>query len=143
MVTILGMWEPTWMSAERTERRLWKQTVQAFAVDTWAMSPAQGGEFTSPVQYADLAAMLAAHPGPKTFLIPEDTATTAGLSFVDLPDYAHPTNAIYVFGSGTVNMVDHVTEADDVVCICTPGSTHMFAPGVVVAVLVDRCSKLG
>jgi len=131
------------MGAERTERRLWKQTVQAFAVDAWAMTPPQGGVFSSPVQYDDMASMLAAHPGPKTFLMPENTVTLAGLSFVDIPAYVHPADAIYVFGSSSENMVPHVTDADDVVCICTPEATHMFAPGVALAVLVDRYSKLG
>ena len=50
------------MDPERTERRVWKQTIQAFAVDTWGMCDVHGGPFTSPIQYDDLDTMLAAHP---------------------------------------------------------------------------------
>jgi len=142
MITVLGMWETTWMDAERTERRLWKQTIQAFAVDTWAMAPPQGGVFTSPVQYADLASMLAAHPGPKTFLLPSDTAAAASLTYVDLHDYTHPADAIYVFGSARESLVAHVTEGDAVVSICSPGGAHLFSSSAMAIVLADRCAKM-
>lgn len=131
------------MDADRTERRLWKQTCQAYSVDVWGMAPQQYGTFTSPVQYADLAAMLAAHPGPKTFLIPENTAQANGLSYVNLPDYTHPADAIYVFGSSIERLVAHVTDQDAVVSICSPASAHLFASSALTAVLYDRYSKTG
>ena len=142
MVTVLGLWEVEWMEAERTERRLWKQTIQAFDVDVWAMAPHQGGTFTSPVQYDDLTTMLAAYPGAKTFLIPQNTAEAASLSFIDLKDYTHPANPIYVFGSSHENLTTHVTESDDVVSICSPVAAHLFASSAMSAVVSDRCMKM-
>jgi hypothetical protein len=147
MVTVLGMWEPVWMDPERTERRLWKQTIEAFAVDQWGMCAVHGGPFTSPVQFADAAAMLAAYPGPKTFLIPPGRldGLTLGVDYAangPLKDYVHPENAIYVFGSGNDNLVAYLTAADDVVEICTPAATDMFGPVAMGVALYDRCRKI-
>ena len=139
MITVLGLWELGWMEAERTERRIWKQTLQAFAVDNWGMCPPQGGVFSSPVQYADMTTMLAAHPGPKTFLVPRERVEGS----TPLKDYVHPSDAIYVFGSSVENLVSHITEADDVVTIYTPALTDMFASSAMTAVLYDRLAKAG
>lgn len=136
MVTVLGMWESTWMEAERTERRLWKQTIQAFQVDTWAMAPCKGGPFTSPVQYDTLAEMLEAHPGPKTFLIPPGRTDA-----IDLVDYEHPEDGIYVFGNVPQNLVSYITDEDIVVMIDTPHQSDLFASACVSVVLYDRIAK--
>lgn len=137
MITVLGMWEDAWMEAERTERRLWKQTIQAFEVDTWGMCPTHGGPFTSPIQYDDLASMLAAHSGPKTFLIPAGRVEDSQ----SLREYEHPEDAIYVFGNSPENLVGYVDEDDDVVTIDTPSSQVLFAPVVLSVVLYDRMAK--
>lgn len=136
MITVLGMWEPGWMEAERTERRLWKQTVQAFGVTRWAMADVRGGPFTSPVQYETLQEMLAAHPGPKTFLIPPGRTDSWRLA-----DYVHPQNAIYVFGNSKETLVDAVTPDDEVVSICTPNQSVMFGHVALAPVLFDRMVK--
>lgn len=137
MVTVLGMWEHDWMEAERTERRLWKQTIQAFGVDAWAMCDVRGGPFTSPLQHDDLASMLAAYTGPKTFLITPGSFEGG----TPLCDYVHPENAIYVFGNSQESLVNAVTEADAVVSICTPVEAAMFGPAALAAVLYDRMVK--
>lgn len=137
MVTVLGMWECGWMDAERTERRIWKQTIQAFGVDSWGMCDVHGGPFTSPRQFADLGAMLAAHPGRKTFLIPPGRTDSAQ----SLELYAHPVNAIYVFGNSGESLVGHVTDSDDVVSICTPVEADMFGHAAVAVALYDRLVK--
>lgn len=137
-VTVLGMWE-RWLEPERFERRVWKHTIQAFKVDRWGMCDVAGGPFTSPVQYADLATMLAAHPGPKTFLIPPGRIEGTG----NLSEYEHPENAIYVFGRGGENLVKHVTPADDVVSIHMPlGGAELYAAVALGQVLYDRQVKL-
>ena len=141
MITVLGLWEDEWMEADRTERRLWKQTIQAFGVDAWGMSPPQGGTFTSPVQYADLTTMLAAHPGPKVFLIPENTALANDLTSTSLESFVHPADAIYVFGSSVESLVPYLTEDDDVVSILTPVEAHLFSVAALASVLYDRLVK--
>lgn len=126
------------MDAERTERRLWKQTIQAFAVDRWAMCDVRGGPFSSPEQYTDLASMLAAHPGRKTFLIPRESVPSDSC---DLRDYEHPTDAIYVFGNSSESLASHVAESDAVVSIVTPHRATLFGHVALSAVLYDRMVK--
>jgi len=130
------------MEAERTERRLWKQTIQAYAVDQWAMCDVRGGPFTSPLQHADINALLAAYPGSKTLLIAPDTIEAQGVAgSIDLKDYTHPADAIYVFGSSPESLVNHIGETDDVVTIRTPVSAAMFGHVALSAVLYDRMVK--
>ncbi len=138
MITILGMWE-RWENPELVpERRLWKCTIDAFAVDAWGMCDVQGGPFTGLDQYADLATMLAAYPGPKTFLVPANHVEVS----TSLAAYVHPADAIYVFGRAGETLVGHVTPADDVVSIGVPlPESDMFAATVLPAVLYDRMAK--
>lgn len=139
MVTVLGMWEHGWMDAERTERRLWKQTIQSFAVDHWAMSDVRGGPFSSPLQHDTPEAMLEAHSGPKTFLIKPGVVDRSE----KLSAYVHPPNAIYVLGNALRGLEDLVSDADSVVSICTPRGAALFACAALAAVLYDRMVKRG
>lgn len=137
MITVLGMWESDWMEAERTERRLWKQTVQAFAVDEWAMCGVKGGPFTSPLQFEDSDSLISAYPGPKVFLISPHSLEGG----INLVDYQHPDNAIYVFGNSYHDLIKYVTPGDDVVSIYTPTKATMFGHVALSAVLYDRLAK--
>ncbi len=125
------------MDSDRTELRLWKQTIEAFGVEHWCMSPTNNVVYTSPIQHADMEAALAAHPGKKTFMIMPGRMDPVA----DLKTYVHPENAIYVFGCGTDNLVGHVTADDDVVGMHTPSLTAMFGSAAVAAVLWDRLQK--
>ena len=137
MLAVLGMWEEDWMDPERTERRIWKQTIQAFSVDIWAMCPRRGGPFTSPIQYDTLEEMLVAFQGPRTFFIPPGRL----MGSTPLSEYKHPEDGIYVFGNSPENLVKYVGPGADVVSIYTPGPATMFAHAALGAVLYDRLVK--
>ena len=134
MVTVIGMWESEWMDWERTERRIWKQTIQAFEVDHWVMVPGETGKFTSPEMYDDMKTALAACPGKKTFLV-------APKSYPDakpLHLYKHPKDAIYVFGNSVEHLLGFVTDKDDIIGLHTPVPSGMFGHTVLCSVLYDR-----
>lgn len=138
MINVIGLWESEWMEADRTERRLWKQTIQSYSVDEWCMVPPQGGTFTSPVQCADLNMALANHSvGTKVFLIPGDTEPNG----VSLASYTHPTDATYIFGNSIESLVGFVGQGDDVVYIPVDVDAHLFASAAVSIVLYDRKAK--
>jgi len=141
MITVLGLWDPVWMDPARTERRLWKQTIKAYAVDTWGMVPPRGGPFSSPVQYETPAEMLAAHDGPRTFLIAPDSVPHGHARRYELAEYEHPGRAIYVLGNTADGLAKHVRPCDDVVSMRTTVRAHMFGHAVICAVLYDRQSK--
>jgi len=137
VITVLGMWEAGWFENARTERRLWKQTIQAFGVDAWEMCGVRGGPFTSPVQHESPRAMLDAHPGRKTFLVPPGRVPGS----VSLADYHHPRDAVYVFGCAGDTLAGYVADGDHAVSIVTPRDTDLFAPAALAAVLYDRTVK--
>jgi len=136
VITVLGLWESLWFEGERTERRIWKQTIQAFGVRHWAMCGINGGPFSSPAQFPDVESMLAAYPGRRTFLIPPGRVES-----VDLVDYSHPPDAIYVFGNTTESLARYVTPNDDVVSIHTAAPVDLFPYPALGAVLYDRMAK--
>jgi len=142
MITVIGAWEPNWMDAERTERRLWKQTLQSYQVDEWRMWPPQGGVFTSPLQFDNLTSSLEGTTGTRIFVTPEKTTQDFNLTTIDLTEYEHPEDAVYIFGSTDQNNRDIIRDGDDVVTIFTPQMTDWFAPVALSAVLYDRFSKL-
>jgi len=143
MITVIGMWEPDWMESGRTERRFWKQTLQSYKVDEWIMCPPQGRVFTSPLQFADVATALAntANTGKRIYLTPAKTAIANDIPYTMMNNYVHPTDAIYIFGSGAVDNVSLITANDDVVAIDTVTDTDWFAPLAMSVALYDRFSK--
>lgn len=145
-VTVIGMWEANWMDAERSERRLWKQTIDAYDVDVWAMCPANQYVFTSPAQFPTMQAALDAHPGPKTFLIrpgilPSVVPPVIPAIEQGLPAYQHPADAIYCFGNSNEHLGNYVTISDHVVSINTPVNSAFFGCCALTAVLYDRSAK--
>ena len=141
MITVIGAWEENWMDAERTERRLWKQTLQSYQVDNWFMTPPQYGEFTSPLQYKTVQEALDASTGKRIFLTPEATVNEYGLTTISLADYVHPEDAVYIFCNAISNNHSVIRDEDDVVTIFTPQKTDWFAPVAMGATLYDRFTK--
>ena len=137
MVTVIGLWEPVWMDSERSERRLWKQTMQAFKVDQWIMTPSNGKVFSCPVQYDTIEEALNSVEGKKTFFVPSKTAKG-----IKLEDYKHPKNAIYVIGSAAENLKKYMTDDDDIVTLYTDGDTDLFGCCFIPIVLYDRFLKM-
>jgi tRNA(Leu) C34 or U34 (ribose-2'-O)-methylase TrmL len=113
---------------------MWSQTIDAFGVDRWCMVPHCGTTFSSIDQHQTIQEALAAYPGKKTFLITPKSAPDA----IPLQDYAHPENAIYVFGNTADGLVKYVTDDDDVVAIFTPVTCSMFGHTVLPTVLFSR-----
>jgi tRNA(Leu) C34 or U34 (ribose-2'-O)-methylase TrmL len=136
-ITILGVWEPTWMEP-RVERRVWKQTLDSFKADKWAMTGLDSSSWSIPHYYPDMEEMLEAYPGKKTFLIAPDRTES-----LDLADYQHPEDAIYVFGNTPNSLVKYVSEDDDVVSIHTPHNATLFGHCTLPIVLYDRLLKNG
>lgn len=145
--TVIGCWEPDCADAEKTERRLWKQTIQAYGIGTWYMAPQNQYTFTSPLQTASITDALTAtvDTGKRVFLIPQSTVETSlpDRPIVYLHNYTHPADAVYIIGSGSESLASYVTDQDDVVSFNTPATTDMFGCVALGIVLADRQNKLG
>jgi tRNA(Leu) C34 or U34 (ribose-2'-O)-methylase TrmL len=136
VITVASLWEADWMDSERTERRIWGQTINAYNVDRWIMSPGQPGKFTSPEQFEHIDEMFEALEAPRTFLVAPGTRNG-----IPLDAYTHPEDAIYVFGNAQNNLCKYIRPQDDVVTIYTPTQAAMFGHAVVGTVLFDRARK--
>lgn len=136
-ITVLGLWEDAWMESARTERRIWKQTIQAFGVNRWVMVSGEPGEFTSPDQYQRIEDALSSLGGERVFLI----APRSYDGGIELVDFKHPDNACYIFGDSVDNLVRYVRPKDHVVSLTTPMQSSMFGHTVLCSVLYDRLVK--
>ncbi len=119
MITVVGMWEPGFSDEQMfMEWRMWKQTIEAFAVDRWLMvgqGPSKCGRFEP---YESMNEALALTRGKRIFLIPN-----WGCS---LPrDY--PPEVVYIFGNTSENLKRYIREEDSVASIDTPVSADLFA----------------
>lgn len=132
-VTVIGAWDDAWMDAERTERRIWRQTIDPYMVDRWIMAPDHATSTMSPEQFDSVSLALEAVPGKKTFLVVPSTHEGE-----DLVNYQHPVDAIYVFGSTADNLMRYVRPEDDIVSIYTPRNGEQFGSTVMGQVLYSR-----
>ena len=135
MITVLGVWEPTWMEP-RVERRVWKQTLDAFGVDRWAMIGADEVNWSIPTQFYAWEDALAAYSGKKTFLVAPGRTDS-----IDVINYDHPDDAVYVFGNTPDNLVRYVSSDDDVVSIHTDTPATLFGHCTLPIILYDRMVK--
>lgn len=138
MVTVIGLWDDAWFESEKTERRIWRQTIEGFGVDEWIMVPDHKTAVDRPKQMDTIEEALAACPGKKTFLMLPTTVEGA-----DLVTYQHQLDAIYVFGNTADSLLIHMRPEDEALSIYTsnPRGCEMFAHATLAAVLFSRLAQ--
>lgn len=136
MITVIGIWEPGY-SAEQSyfEDTVWKQTLSAFGVDRFVMVSNENNEqlsLTNPEQYDTMEDALASCTGERVFMtFSADDAT-------EIRDFVHPTDAVYVFGCPSDNLLSYIKPEDHRVHIDTPNNIDMLACSCVAATLYSR-----
>ena len=61
---------------------------------------------------------------------------------IELQDFVHPENALYVFGKGGTNPIVYKEEEDVVLSVRTPAEMgHLFPHQVASIILYDRMNK--
>ena len=139
MISVIGMWEQGY-TLEQTfiEDTVWKQTLNAFAVDNFCMVTYPEVEIpniSNPMQCGSLQDALDNSIGERVFLTyPAEGATL-------LNEFVHPENAVYIFGRPAENLLDYIRPEDHQVHINTPNDVDMLACSCVAAVLYDRSVK--
>lgn len=125
MITVIGIWEPTWFEYAKTERRVWKQTIDSFNVDVWCM-------------YVDPEEMERDEK-PWTFLV---APRSCDENAIPLTEFEHPKDAVYVFGNTPNHLKRYIREGDQVVTIPVPNpNASMFGHCALPVVLYDRMIK--
>lgn len=120
MITVVGIWERGFSDEQMLmEWRMWKQTIEAFAVDRWIMvgqGPSKCGRFES---FDKMDDALDTTVGKRIFLVP-------GAFNHRIPRFYYE-DPVYVFGNASDNLRKYIDKADFVVGIETPEPVDMFA----------------
>ena len=81
----------------------------------------------------------------KVFLEPPYNQRMIDQKFIDLEDYKHPDDCVYIFGNATRDNIRFITEEDDIVYIRMLNMSSRLVFGVCMAsiLLYDRMKKHG
>ena len=126
MIKIYALKEYDWFDDMKVERFMWRQTANAYGVDEVVLE-------RSFEEIPDIEGFTKVH-----VLMPNRIDRS-----VELVDFVHPENAVYIFGNAVDNLVRFVEEKDECVQIATPKSAALFGITVAGAILTDRLYKNG
>jgi hypothetical protein len=128
MITVVGMWEPSFSEYEQiVEYRMWKQTIAAFEVDRWIMVGEGPSRVTSFQSFETMPEALETITAHKVFLIPEKGQEL---------DFAFRSGDVaFIFGNADESLISFVGDKDEIAHIKTPKPVDMFAACVLPMVL--------
>lgn len=134
-VKLAGIWELGWNTPIK-EVDLWEYPLQDFGVSQLYMTPVSGIGNHSVTERATMEAVLAENSGLTVVFIDEHAT-------VDLKDFTHPDNALYVFGKASLSAwVAYNRPGDLSVKITTPEAKGLLWPHQAACiVLYDRMLK--
>ena len=134
-VKVAGLWELGW-SAPLTEHDWWDMVMRDFAVDEHYMTPISGIHREQVTEVANLEDAINANPDLTVVFIDERAE-------VELQDFIHPENALYILGKVTYSgLLAHKRDGDLSVKIQTNMNQGLLWPHQAAAiVLYDRGVK--
>jgi len=135
-VKIVGNWEHGW-DTPLNEFERWKHSLLEFGVDTFYMSPITGILKPQVIEYVSTEEFLNLEENNSyTKVFCDDKADTS------LKDFVHPTNAIYVFGRTSYDVLSLKQESDLSISIPTSRNAGgFFAHQACSIILYDRFLK--
>jgi hypothetical protein len=145
-VSVAAHWEQSW-NVPLSEATLWAWPLRDFGVSDWRMWPVSG--IRCPEQrvelreYESMRELLPALPADRevVFIEPADQNFPVE-DRVLLPDFDHPENAAYIFGSNHFNpTVAHRTNEPVVTIPTVENSGVIWSHQCLVTVLYDRLVK--
>lgn len=122
-VRIASLWEVGWNTPVK-EFDQWNFALSDFGVERFYMAPVSGIACGSPAQVherADIGEAIAECRADGFDIVFLDEAGPS-----DLHTFAHPANALYVFGRTSLSVGSMAQPGDTVVSIVTPGATGPF-----------------
>lgn len=142
MITVVGHWELSWNTPIK-EVELWNMQLRDWGVDRWLMWPVTGivnneQQFVPLTEYPDVQSALDdLTPCSRVFLEPSIEGSTM------LPEFQHPEDVVYIFGSAHFNpVIANCREQDDVVTIPTAANAGLLWPHQALSVVMyDRLTK--
>ena len=142
-VSVVGHWELSWNTPIK-EAELWNLPLRDFGVEDWWMWPVSGIRHNEQKvrlsERRDLNTILDHVTNQRVFIEPRGFYD---LESIDLPDFTHPEDVTYIFGSAHFNPTIGSMGPDDVaVTIPTIGNAGVLWPHqCLVTILYDRMVK--
>lgn len=138
MIEVAGIWEEGW-NVPIMEVTQWEMMLREFGVDHLNMTPVSGiaapwGNKPWLTEYNDMAEVIADHSALTPVFV--DEAAT-----VELQDFQHPADALYVFGRAGYSPFESIGEGHLSVKIMTPCPGCLWAHQACAFLLYDRMLK--
>lgn len=135
-VKIVGHWERAWRSPIE-EFEMWTHPLKEFGIDDFYMCPITGIDKSRCLERATIDDVFSENPELTRVFVDENATTT-------LPDFVHPTNAIYVIGKTSYSpYLTHFREGTDM-AVKIPSQNPMggfWGEQAAISVLYDRFVK--
>lgn len=133
MIEVAGSWELGW-SAPINEIDLWHYVMRSFRVERMSMTPVTGIVGKLLDEYPNYEEILAAKPDLTPVFVDENGA-------VELRDFQHPENALYVFGKANHTPFPQLGGGHLSVRIDCTVMGLLWPHQALAVVMYDRCSK--
>jgi hypothetical protein len=148
MIVVAGNWELSWNTPIK-EAELWNLPLRAFGVPKWYMWPVSGivHNEQQKVDLQERRSMLDILNETQDFIhVYVEQYNPAFKQYIplDLREFKHPDNVMYIFGSAHYNPVTYNTmrEQDYMVAIPTQGNAGVLWPHqCFVTIMYDRIKK--
>lgn len=136
-VHIIGTWELGWNTPIK-EVDLWQYPLRDLGVDRFYMEPVSGIRNDEVTEVSDMSATIQEHRDQNFTVVFVDEKGT-----VELEDFVHPENALYVFGKATMSpFVAYKKDGDQSLYISTKLNGGLLWPHqAATLVLYDRMKK--
>lgn len=128
MLTVVGMWEPSFSEHEQCiEYRMWKQTIAAYDVKRWIMVGEGPQRISSFEAFKTMPEALDTVDSMKIFMVPEHGQ--------ELSMVWPGRDCAFIFGNADDSLLRYVGKDDWIAHIDTPKPVDMFAACVLPMVL--------
>jgi len=133
MIKVAGMWELGWNTPIK-EMDLWQYPLQEFGVDELIMAPISGIK-AKVIEVATIKDAITDNPGLTPVFCHE-------LGDVEIKDFAHPENALYIFGRANYSPFNNIAGGDLSIRIATKLNKGMLWPHQAASIILyDRFKK--
>lgn len=143
---VVGHWELSWNTPIK-EAELWNLPIRDFGLTDWRMWPVSGivhhEQAVTLTEYPNFQSILADLDDAVTRVFVEPNSEPFVLDSVSLPDFKHPENVAYIFGSAHFNpTISNMRDQDLAVTVPTVLNDGVLWPHqCLVTIMYDRLVK--
>lgn len=133
MIEVAGLWELGW-SAPITESIQWEYAMREFGIERLNMTPVSGINKHWIYEYKDVESIISDRSHLTPVFVDENAS-------VELTDFKHPEEALYVFGKGTYSPFTSMIEGELSIKINSVKPGLMWPHQALAVVMYDRFNQ--